>query len=111
MKRLRQKCMRMCGPVVLIALGLCVGTTMVRADGFRCRSGRLISDGARIEVVRSKCGPPDTHYQRVEPRGRGSWVTVDEWSYELGRMEFVRYLRFENGRLMTVTLGEHGTKD
>lgn len=35
-------------------------------------------------------------------------VTVEEWEYNLGSNGFVRYLRFENGRLIRITEGDYG---
>jgi hypothetical protein len=35
-------------------------------------------------------------------------VTVEEWEYNLGPTKFIRYLRFENGRLIRITDGDYG---
>jgi hypothetical protein len=35
-------------------------------------------------------------------------VTIEEWEYNLGSNSFIRYLRFENGRLMRITEGDYG---
>jgi hypothetical protein len=35
-------------------------------------------------------------------------VTVEEWEYNLGSNRFIRYLRFENGRLIRITVGDYG---
>jgi hypothetical protein len=35
-------------------------------------------------------------------------VTIEEWEYNLGSNRFIRYLRFENGRLTRITEGDYG---
>jgi len=35
-------------------------------------------------------------------------VTVEEWEYNLGPGRFIRYLTFENGRLIKITTGDYG---
>jgi len=35
-------------------------------------------------------------------------VTVEEWEYNLGPGSFIRYLTFENGRLIKITTGDYG---
>jgi hypothetical protein len=37
-------------------------------------------------------------------------VVVDEWTYDMGPHDFVRYLKFEHDKLLTVTTGGYGTK-
>src|SRR2546423_3786915 len=53
--------------VVPLALALLAGRP-ARADGFRCGSGRLISEGDHMLEVRKKCGEPDFVSQRVDKR-------------------------------------------
>ena len=35
-------------------------------------------------------------------------ATIEEWEYNLGTGQFIRYLRFENGRLIRITTGDYG---
>jgi len=35
-------------------------------------------------------------------------VTVEEWEYNLGPTRFIRYLQFENGRLIRIIDGDYG---
>jgi hypothetical protein len=37
-------------------------------------------------------------------------VVIDELTYDFGSTRFIEYLRFENGRLMSITDGEYGKK-
>ena len=82
----------------------------------------------RYDVLR-KCGTPSFVESWQELRARGDlnpWrvesdrrffigplfakelVTIEEWEYNLGPNRFIRYLRFENGRLTRVTTGDYG---
>ncbi len=99
---------------------------------FRCGS-RIVSVGDRRQDVLRKCGPPDSvdSWQEVRYRGDlglglGSWlpepgrryyvgpalaqelVTIEEWEYNLGPNQFIRYLTFENNRLTGLTTGDYG---
>jgi len=109
------------------ALGL---SGVVAADsGFRCGSGRLVSVGDRMDQVLERCGEPDAVIQRVEKRKVKHKVTrrvgnveesiveeeeievpVDEWAYDMGRYVFVRYVVFENGKVVNVETGKYGSK-
>ncbi len=100
----------------------------VRADdGFRCRTGRLVSVGDRMPQVRNRCGEPDAVSTRVEKRKVKHKITrwvdgiqetvieeeevevpLDEWTYDLGPQAFVRYVLFENGSVINVTMGGYG---
>ena len=35
-------------------------------------------------------------------------VTIEEWEHNLGPGQFIRNLRFENGRLIRITTGDYG---
>jgi len=98
-------------------------------DGFRCATGRLVSVGDRMGEVRDRCGSPDATAQRVEkhrvkhrlPRRVGDIVEsyieeveievpLEEWTYDLGRGSFTRYVTFANGVVINVVTGDYGTK-
>jgi len=36
-------------------------------------------------------------------------VAIDEWTYDFGPTRFVRYLTFEQSRLISVTEGDYGS--
>ena len=126
--------MKACAPV-LLAIGLVLAVPLParadasRTEGFRC-GRRLVGTGDHMLEVRNRCGEPDFVTQRVEKRKVKvkvrRWivdhveevseedtvdVTVDEWTYDLGPERFVRYVAFENGRVVGVTTGNYGTKD
>jgi hypothetical protein len=114
--------------LAVLALALPLGAP-ARADGFRCPGGKLVRDGDHMLEVQNKCGQPDFVAQRVEKRKVKAkvrqWVgdheeevseeqvvevTVDEWTYDLGPQKFIRYVDFENGRVIRVTTGAYGTQ-
>jgi hypothetical protein len=98
----------------------------------RC-GNQLASTGDSTYKVRSLCGEPDEAQQRVEFRTvrqrvrrpcvvddkktvcdeiveRTVEVVIDEWTYDFGRNRFVRYLTFEQGRLVRIDTGSYGHK-
>ncbi|MHC1744950.1 MAG: DUF2845 domain-containing protein [Syntrophobacteraceae bacterium] len=109
--------------------------TIVLASGtsrtFRCGT-RLVHLGDSKGEVLSKCGSPSwddgwyedrvealagarPYYNRpADPLGTRIplysvlRVWVDEWTYNLGPSQFMRTLRFENGRLVNVETGDYG---
>ena len=115
---------------ILSLLLACAGWTTVRADdGFRCRTGRLVSLGDRMPEVQGRCGDPDFVSTRIEKRKVKHRVTrwvggvqesvieevevevpLDEWTYDLGPQSFIRYVLFENGSVINVTTGGYGRK-
>jgi hypothetical protein len=66
--------------------------------------------------VVSKCGDPvvrqtrqETITERTEPATkRQTTILVDEWTYNTGPDAFMRYLRFENGKLVEIRAGDYG---
>ena len=99
---------------------------------FRCGS-RLVSEGDTKFEVTHKCGKPDNIESWEEGRiqrdfgvrreydtrtGRYNWyrapfllnekVRIEEWTYNPGPTEFIRYLRFENGILTDISTGDKG---
>jgi hypothetical protein len=115
------------GCVLLTAL-LLVASAGALDMGFTCGSF-IVAVGDRAYDVLKKCGDPVYVESWQEVRARGDidpWtvepgrryyigplyaqelVTVEEWEYDLGPNRFIRYLRFENGRLTRVTTGDYG---
>jgi hypothetical protein len=117
------------GLAVPFVLAGAVRPGAARAEGgFRCPSGRLVSTGDHMVTVRKKCGEPDFVTQRTEKRKikvkvrrwtelgpeeiseeREIEVLVDEWTYDLGAERFVRFVSFENARVVSVTTGDYGS--
>jgi len=121
---------RICALAALAVAGLL--STTARADGLQCNN-RLVTSGDTLYQVRSLCGEPDDARHRIEYRtvrvrrsgpcvqenGRpcGSEVeqtvevVIDEWVYDLGKNRFLKFLYFEQGKLIRVTEGSYGHKD
>jgi hypothetical protein len=111
---------------ILLVLVLSVAA-IASASDFTCGSD-IISPGDRKFDVLRKCGNPDNVEVRQEvrikrdlgahlflpgeePRGflfAKELVTVEEWEYNLGPGRFIRYLTFENNRLIKITIGDYG---
>jgi hypothetical protein len=98
-------------------------------SGFRC-GGRLILLGDHQYDVQKKCGDPESITQRLEKRKvknkirrwtngvaqdlteeREIEVTIDEWVYDFGPHRFVRYLSFEDNRVVNIRSGERGRRN
>ena len=97
--------------------------------GLRC-GNRLITVGDTKSKVISECGVPDDKEEWVEERimrdfhyrttykndyewGREpflvkTWIKMEEWYYNFGRTRLIHYLRFRNGKLIKITIGERG---
>jgi hypothetical protein len=98
-------------------------------EGFRCKTGRLVSVGDAMKEVRDRCGEPDEASTRVERRKvkhrytrrignveesvveeHEVEVPLDEWTYDMGPRAFTRYVTFEGGRVVAVATGDYGHK-
>jgi hypothetical protein len=119
--------MRMIVLTILVIALLLIPDGPVVASDLRCGS-KLISIGDyRYDVLR-KCGEPvhvevweevrvrrdffpaiSPEFEIVRPAPLlKEYVTIEEWEYNLGQGSFIRYLRFENGRLRKITTGDYG---
>jgi hypothetical protein len=113
---------------LLLMLGVLLVGFQVEAEDFRCGM-KIITRGERSYDVLKKCGEPTnvTTWEEVRTKkefGAGALdpdpgirrvplrveelVTIEEWEYDLGPNSFIRYLRFENGRLIRITEGDYG---
>ena len=113
--------------ILMVSL-LLAAATGAMADGFSCGS-RIVATGDRQADVLRKCGEPahvasweevrikrDFAPRVLETEMKGyqqplfvkEHVAVEEWEYNLGPNRFIRYVRFENGRLITITEGDYG---
>ena len=118
-----------------ILLFLCIGSERSSADNFWC-GGRLISVGLTKYEVLNKCGEPNYKDYRYETRIKRDYyrdlfpsdnfyryrerekyreplfvdeeVLIEEWTYNLGPTRFIRYLIFENGRIVDILTGDYG---
>ena len=119
--------MKVTGISYIALFFLLLAASNIKAADFRCGSD-IISPGDRKYEVLRKCGNPDNVevWEEVrikrelgshlflpgeEPPGvpfASVLVAVEEWEYNLGPGRFIRYLRFENGRLIKITTGDYG---
>ena|SRR5438045_3904753 len=117
-------------------IGLFILTTFIaqaaHADTLRC-GNKLIYTGDTTYTVRTRCGQPDDALHRTEVRTvtheisepcatpaqhtrcsrsveTSIEVIIDEWTYDFGADRFIQYLRFENGRLLSIKEGDYGKK-
>jgi hypothetical protein len=113
---------------VTVALGA-APRAGVADSGFRCGS-RVVDEGDHMYEVRDKCGEPDAVTTRIAKRTvkekvrrslggglsedvteeREVEVLLDEWVYDLGDRRFVRYVAFENDRVIDVATGQRGRR-
>lgn len=121
----------------LVCIGLFISSFLSQGQAFdssvdsiRC-DNKIVSVGDRASEVRAKCGEPDRvdswqerrikrdHNDPFSKRRREyeysretiiteKYVTVEEWTYNLGSTKFIRYLIFENGVLQGIHLGDYG---
>ena len=113
--------------LLLIILPISLIETSIAGDRtLRCQS-RLVSIGDTVPEVLDKCGEPDVVTQREEyhnsyifqifdyeqdryiaPKLIKGPILVELWTYDFGSTRFIRYLRFENGKLIKIETGEKG---
>ncbi|MBW2407372.1 MAG: DUF2845 domain-containing protein [Deltaproteobacteria bacterium] len=122
--------MKLTAVSLLIIFSLVFGySTQVSAIGLRC-GNRLITVGDTKLKVISECGIPDYKEEWIEERimkdfnssayykkdyewGREPFlvktlVKMEEWYYNFGPTRLIHYLRFRNGKLIKITIGERG---
>lgn len=90
-----------------------------RADAMRC-GGRLVSEGDTPAAVRAKCGEPTEVSRSARLAAPVIWrnghpfrvgddsieVRIESWVYNLGPARFMRRIRFEDDRVVSIeTLG------
>ena len=121
-----------------IALSLMIFLSMTGMQAYavlgnlRCDKG-IVSQGDRVFDVLMKCGEPTYRSIKYEKRTKRDLyrdlfpprdlresekyreplfveelVEVEEWVYNFGSLQFVRYLTFENGILVNIELGGYG---
>lgn len=117
--------------LVLLLTSMC-WVQLAHADSMRC-GNKLVLPGDSMHEVKAKCGEPDDATHRTEVRkivNRVSApcpdnsthancssavvdsveVAIDEWTYDFGSNRFIQELRFENGKLVSITNGGYGSK-
>ena len=102
-----------------------VSANIVFADSMRCGS-RIIQKGHTKAKVLVTCGEPilrekvgekgsaqakgkiknfDSTHSRYSSSTTSSSTTVEKWTYNLGKGQFLRILTFEGGKLVNIELG------
>jgi len=93
----------------------------------RC-DGHIVSIGASTTEVKETCGLPDHTEQWEESQGSEvsrlfdyeserylapkliiGPIKMERWTYKLGSNKFIRYLEFQNGRLIRIKTGDKGS--
>jgi len=113
---------------IVLAIVFLLTVSQVAAVDFRCGS-KIITPGERKYDVLRRCGEPVnvTSWEEVRTKrdfGSGlldpervfrrvpllvdELVRIEEWEYNLGPNQFIRYLRFENDRLIRIIEGDYG---
>jgi hypothetical protein len=117
----------------LCLLNLIIAIVLIEQSfAFRCGT-ELVDEGDSKYEVMHKCGDPNHIESWEEERiqrdfglsreynsrsGRYNWyrapflvkekVRIEEWTYNRGPTDFIRYLRFENGILTSIARGDKG---
>ena len=114
---------------VLCASLLFAAATDDFASNLRC-GARIVSLGDTKSKVRDRCSEPSTveaweeelirrdFYKPIpaeketdlyrEPFLVKEKILIEEWEYNFGPTRFIYYLRFENGKLKQITIGDYG---
>jgi Protein of unknown function (DUF2845) len=109
-------------PLISCSLALLLSTLVsgAQAQSLRCK-GDFASIGDNKASILQKCGEPmlrdtfcaapvtpgDKSAQAPNRAGRRiGCVDVDEWTYNPGYGQFLTTLRFESGRLSSITYGD-----
>jgi Protein of unknown function (DUF2845) len=100
----------------------------VAADTHLRCEGRLVSIGDTQREVLDKCENPDKRDQWEEddnstisqiydyeteryiaPKRIEQPIRMERWTYNMGANKFIRYLYFQNGKLIKIETGERGS--
>ncbi len=100
--------------VCFLSLMTVVPCFNVYADSFSCAGG-IVSTGDRSFDVLAKCGQPDfrdSHQeeavQQLDGTKKKVFITVEEWTYNLGPNQFTRIVVLKNGRIEEIKTGSYG---
>ncbi len=77
---------------------------------------RIVEPGDRREEVLAKCGKPAWSEMREDAVTEAylpdatpvNFVTTEEWAYNFGSRQFLRFLRFQGSRLAVIESGGYG---
>jgi Protein of unknown function (DUF2845) len=94
--------------LALVAVSLGAGGVAASEDSsLRCGQ-RLVELGDHKIDVLGKCGVATLTDRWIEKETAGELRTVDEWTYNWGPQQMVRVLRFVDGRLAHIDVGDYG---
>lgn len=110
--------------VFALLLGALLFPAAAVADSLRCGT-RLITDGDSAAKVRALCGDPSEVTTTAILRRPVVWrygrpwyaseelvpVTVEYWTYNLGRQKLMRRLRIEDGLVVEIEALGHGYRE
>jgi hypothetical protein len=101
---------------LLVAFGIVLASANpALAGSWRCGS-RLIGEGQTIDEVYDRCGEPTervastefvTFHVRCDVDVTRT-VPMEQWTYDRGPKQFIRYLVFRNGILIGIEEGSYG---
>lgn len=108
------------GRVLIPLVGLLLVCHVGSAYALRCGTALVAEGDHKIDVLQ-KCGDPvsiDTrtaykviqkhHKHHAVQRELVIPITIEEWIYNFGPRQFMRWLRFENGRLVKIRALQYG---
>jgi hypothetical protein len=99
----------------LLSLMTIVPWFNAHADSFSCDGGIISTDDRNSDVM-AKCGTPDfrdSHQEELVQRldddtKQKLYITVEEWTYNLGPNQFTRIVVLKNGRVVEIRIGSYG---
>lgn len=91
--------------VKFICLALLVSTPVIATAGFRCASGQLASEGDTKFEIKIKCGKPLDEEDAGTLKKNKKHISVDRWTYNLGRGTLLKILDFHDGILVKIEDG------
>jgi hypothetical protein len=102
-------------PILLVLVLFGQAAPARAASSWHCGS-RLVGEGQSIADVYDLCGEPTvrtamTEFVTVRVTSRVAVtraVPVEQWTYNLGPTQFVRYLTFRAGTLVEIEEGAYG---
>ena len=93
---------KVCCSIALLAS--CIALP-VQAQSLRCGNS-FVNIEDSVSAVQMKCGAPSSTYSFCKPESRSrSCDKVEEWTYSRPN-EFMQTVRFESGRVVSITSGD-----
>jgi hypothetical protein len=101
---------------LLNILLLCAVPAYASGTTFSCARGIVSAGDTAVDLI-VKCGEPDwkdSHQEEVTDRidrnfRHTTYITVEEWTYNLGPQQFMRIITIKNGRITRIRTGQYGT--